>query len=45
MFLIFISGLDEGIVCTLTNLLMIQSWEGWLTHQEAMLPFSESWAG
>lgn len=27
------------------SLVMIQSWEKWLTHQKAMLPFSETRAG
>ena len=25
------------------DLLMIQSWEEWLTHQKAVLPFSKTW--
>jgi len=45
LFNIFISGLDEGIVSTISSLLMIRSWEEWLTHQMAVLPFSEMWTG
>ena len=42
---IFINDLDEGIDFNLRSLLMIQSWEEWLTHQKAVLLFSETWTG
>jgi len=40
LFNIFISDVDEGITTVCDSLLMIQSWEEWLIHQKAGLPFS-----
>ena len=45
LFNIFINDLDEGIVATPVSLLMIRSWEDWLTRLKAVLPFSETWTG
>ncbi|PKU41890.1 rna-directed dna polymerase from mobile element jockey- hypothetical protein [Limosa lapponica baueri] len=41
LFNIFITDLDEGTV----SLMMIQNWKEWLTHQEAVPPFSGTWMG
>ncbi|PKU39996.1 rna-directed dna polymerase from mobile element jockey- hypothetical protein [Limosa lapponica baueri] len=46
LFNVFINAPDEGMECTLTaSLLMIQNGERWLTHQKAVLPYSETWSG
>ena len=42
---IYISDVDEGIECTLSNLQMIQSSEERLAQQKAALLFSETWIG
>ena len=45
MFNIFINNLDEGTKSPHSiSLLMIGSWEEWLTHQKAVLLLNKTWA-
>lgn len=43
LFSIFIKVPAEGIVYTVNKDTNDKSWKEWLTHQEAVLPFSKPW--
>ena len=46
LFNFFINDLDEELrVYPQQNLLMTPNWEEWWIHQQAVLPFSETWTG